>query len=70
MKKIFCLLALGLLLIFAQAALALEVTDVKNDHWAAAAIANALNKGFMGFKSDYSFAPDDTLQRAEFIHSL
>ena len=70
MKKIFCLLALGLLLIFAQAARALEVTDVKNDHWAAAAIANALNKGFMGFKSDYSFAPDDTLQRAEFIHSL
>lgn len=70
MKKIFCLLVLGLLIFFSSSAKALEVTDVQNDHWAAAQIANALNKGYMGFKSGYSFAPDEKLTRAEFVHSL
>lgn len=70
MKKIFCLLVLGLLMFYANSAKALQVTDVQNDHWAAAQIANALNKGYMGFKSGYSFAPDEQLSRAEFVHSL
>ncbi len=70
MKKIFCLLVLCLLALSVNRVFALEVTDVKNDHWAAAQIANALNKGYMGFKSGYSFAPDETLSRSEFVHSL
>ena len=61
MKKIFCLLFLGLLMFSTAAVRALEVTDVQNDHWAASQIANALNKGYMGFQSGYSFAPDSTI---------
>lgn len=70
MKKIFCLLILGLLLFSTATVRALEVTDVQNDHWAASQIANALNKGYMGFQSGYSFAPDSTILRSEFVHSM
>ena len=70
MKKIFCLLLLGLLLFSTATVRALEVTDVQNDHWAASQIANALNKGYMGFQSGYSFAPDSTILRSEFVHSM
>ena len=70
MKKIFCLLVLGLLIFNINTACALEVNDVQNDHWAAAQIANALNKGYMGFESGYNFAPDSTIKRSEFVHSL
>ena len=70
MKKILCLLVLCLLAFSVNKSFALEVTDVKNDHWAASQIANALNKGYMGFKSGYAFAPDETLSRSEFVHML
>ena len=70
MKKIICLFATALMLLGANIAYSLEVEDVSSTHWAAAQIANALNKGYMGFKSGYNFAPDEGLTRAEFVHSL
>ena len=70
MKKIFCLLVLGLLIFGINTARALEVSDVQNDHWAASQIANVLNKGYMGFENGYNFAPDSTIKRSEFVHSL
>ena len=68
MKKIICTLILCLCL-FGTKAFAIEVVDVTNSYYAAGAIANAINKGYMTLDGN-KFHPNATISRAEFVHSL
>jgi|GEM_PF-359913 len=48
----------------------LSFADVKEEHWAARAIAEASAKGIIAGYPDGSFRPEQQVSRAEFIHML
>lgn len=55
---------------FAAAGAAKKFTDVPENHWAAADIARAVERGFMQGTSDTEFSPDMTVDYSQFLTML
>ena len=69
-QKLFTTCALSsLLLLGTNCASALTLSDVSNDYWAASAIVDSVQHGYLTLKGD-KFAPNDFVTRAEFANAV
>ena len=70
MKKIKKLLVIAMLLLFSGFANALEVMDVRADHWAAKEIIHSIQNEYIRLDKNNNFKPESTMTRSEFVTSL
>ncbi len=57
-------------LLFANFASALEISDVKSNHWAAQEIIHSIQNGYIQIVDGDKFKPEASMPRAEFVTSL
>lgn len=70
MRKFKTLLAVSLVMLGVNFANALEIVDVKADHWAGQEIIRALQNDYITVVDGNRFAPEETMTRSEFVTAL
>ncbi len=70
MKNLCRLLVITIAIMTLNTALALEIIDVKNSHWASQEIIRAIQNGYIGIVDGNKFNPEGTMSRSEFVYSL
>ena len=70
MKKIQKLLVVTLALLLSSIANALEIIDVRADHWAGQEIVRAIQNGYIYVVGGNKFVPQGTMTRSEFVTAL
>ena len=70
MKNFYKLLVVAIALVSINVANALEIIDVKNNHWASQEIIRAIQNGYIGVVDGNKFKPEGTMTRSEFVCSL
>ncbi|MBR2069323.1 MAG: S-layer homology domain-containing protein [Candidatus Gastranaerophilales bacterium] len=70
MKRFQKFLVVTMAILLANFASALEISDVKSNHWAAQEIIHAIQNGYIQVVDGNKFKPEATMSRAEFVTSL
>jgi len=70
MKKIQRLLIAALALLLMNSSHALEIIDVRADHWAGQSIIHAIQNGYIYVIDGNKFKPEGTMTRSEFVSAL
>jgi len=70
MKRFQKFLVITMAIMMANFASALEIVDVKNNHWAVQEIIHSIQNGFIQIVDGNKFKPDAPMPRAEFVTSL
>ncbi|MBR3604885.1 MAG: S-layer homology domain-containing protein [Candidatus Gastranaerophilales bacterium] len=70
MKKFQKLLVVTLALLLSSIANALEIIDVRADHWAGQEIVRAIQNGYIYVVDGNKFVPQGTMTRSEFVTAL
>lgn len=70
MKRFQKILVVTMAILLANFASALEISDVKNNHWAAQEIIHAIQNGYIQIVDGNKFKPEASMPRAEFVTSL
>ena len=70
MKKFKKLLVVSLALMLFNFAQALEIIDVKSNHWAAQEIVRSIQNGYIYVIDENKFVPEGTMTRSEFVTAL
>ena len=70
MKKIQRLLIATLALLLMNSSHALEIIDVRADHWAGQSIIHAIQNGYIYVIDGNKFKPEGTMTRSEFVSAL
>ncbi len=70
MKKIQRLLIATLALLLMNTSHALEIIDVRADHWAGQSIIHAIQNGYIYVIDGNKFKPEGTMTRSEFVSAL
>ncbi|MBQ8475858.1 S-layer homology domain-containing protein [bacterium] len=70
MKRFQKFLVVTMAILLANFASALEISDVKSNHWAAQEIIHSIQNGYIQIVDGNKFKPDAAMSRAEFVTSL
>ncbi len=70
MKKFQKLLVITLAILLFNIANALEIVDVKANHWAGQEIVHAIQNGYIYVIDENKFKPDDPISRSDFVTAL
>ena len=70
MKKFQKLLVITLALLICNIANALEIVDVRADHWAGQEIVRSIQNGYIQVIDSNKFVPEGTMTRSEFVKAL